>query len=144
METRINIEKNLPEVWKAMYSLSASLSKASLTPIEKQLIKNRASQINSCGYCTNMHTQEALKIGETPQRLFLLHAWRDSDLFTSEEKALLKLTEEITLIHANGVSDETYQLALQFFGEKKVGEIIMTVTLINAWNRIAVSSHLAF
>lgn len=143
MEQRVNIESTWPEAWKAMYTLSASLSKVSLSTIEKELIKNRASQLNGCAFCSDMHTREALKAGETKQRLFVLHAWRDTDLFSDREKALLMLTEEVTLL-PTGVSDETYRRAEQFFDDHKMAEIIMTIALINAWNRIAVSTHLTF
>src|SRR6478609_7631061 len=109
MESRIKIEEQLPAVWKAMYGLSASVNHSSLTPIQKELIKIRASQLNACAFCINMHTRDALKLGETPQRIFLLNAWRETDLYTPEEKAMLALTEEVTLIHHKGVSEETYR-----------------------------------
>lgn len=142
MEQRINIEKTLPEAYKAMLGLSKVLNHTALTPIQKHLIKIRASQINNCAFCINMHTKEALNIGETRQRLFLLSAWRETDIFTEEEKALLALTEETTLIHAQGVSSETYQNAKRFFSDEAIADIIMSTVLINGWNRIAVSTHL--
>src|SRR3954468_15463978 len=109
MEQRVNIEQTQPATWKAMYGLSVAVNKSSLSPILKHLVKVRTSQINSCAYCINMHTKEALAIGETQQRLFLLSAWKETTIFTDEEKALLALVEEVTLIHHNGVSDVTYQ-----------------------------------
>ena len=142
MEQRASIEHTLPQAYRAMYGLSAVVSKFSLTPIQKHLVKVRASQINSCAFCINMHTEEALKIGETQQRLFLLSAWKETTLFTDEEKALLALTEEVTLIHQNGVSDNTYKQAEKFFSPEQISEIIMSAVLMNAWNRIAVSTHM--
>lgn len=142
MEQRVNIEQKQSDTWKAMYQLSAVISKSSLSPILKHLIKVRTSQINSCAYCINMHTKEALQIGETQQRLFVLSAWRETNLFTDEEKAVLALTEEVTLIHNKGVSDETYKAAEKFFSAETIGEIIMSTVLMNMWNRIAVSTHL--
>lgn len=142
MEKRVNIEHSKPEAWKAMYSLSAVLSKSALSPIQKHLISMRTSQINSCAFCINMHTKEALKSGETQQRLFLLSAWRETDLFTDEEKAILCLTEEVTLISQHGVSDNAYKQTEKFFSEETIGEIIMLIVLMNAWNRIAISTHL--
>ncbi len=142
MEQRVNIEQTKPEAWKAMYGLSAVVSKSSLSPIQKHLIMVRTSQINSCAFCINMHTKEALKIGETQQRLFLLSAWKETNLFTDEEKAILALTEEVTLIHQNGVSDKTYKQAEKFYSAETVAEIIMSIVLMNAWNRIAVSTHI--
>ena len=131
-----------PEAYKALSNLANILSKAKLTPIQKQLIKVRASQINCCAFCINMHTKEALKIGETPQRLFLLNAWKETNLFTEDEKTILALTEEVTLIHLGGVSDSTYKRAEQFFSAETIGEIIMATVLMNAWNRIAVSTNM--
>lgn len=142
MEQRVNIEQTKPEAWKAMYGLSAVVSKSSLSPIQKHLIMVRTSQINSCAFCINMHTKEALKIGETQQRLFLLSAWKETNLFTDEEKAILALTEEVTLIHQNGVSDKTYKQAEKCYSAETVAEIIMSIVLMNAWNRIAVSTHI--
>lgn len=141
MQKRVNIEKSLPAAYKAMYHLTTAISSSTVTPIQKELIKMRASQINSCAFCINMHTAEALQIGETQQRIFLLSAWRETNLFTPAEKAILAITEEVTLIHQHGVSDETYNRALQYFDEQAIGEIIMFVVVINAWNRIAVSTQ---
>jgi AhpD family alkylhydroperoxidase len=142
MTQRFNTEKDAPEAYKAMYGMVASLNKISITPIQKELIKIRASQINCCAFCINMHTKEALKIGETPQRIFLISAWRETDVFTEEEKAILLFTEEVTLIHKEGVSDSTYQLMEKFFSVQTIAEILMSVVLINSWNRIAVTSRL--
>ena len=142
MEQRVNIQHAQPEAYKALNNLAGILSKSTFSPILKHLIKVRASQINSCAFCINMHTKEALKIGETQQRLFLLSAWKETNLFTDEEKAVLALTDEVTLIHHNGVSDDTYKKAGKFFSPETIGEIIMLIVLMNAWNRIAVSSHM--
>ncbi|MGN6475658.1 MAG: carboxymuconolactone decarboxylase family protein [Flavipsychrobacter sp.] len=142
MEQRINIQEVFPEGYKGMYALVHALSKINITPIQKELMKIRASQINGCAFCLDMHTKDALKAGETPQRIFLLDAWRESGLFTEEEKVLLAMTEEITLIHQHGLSDATYNLAKQYFTEETIGQIIMSIVLINAWNRIAISTHL--
>lgn len=144
MKQRVNIEQSLPHAYKAMYALSVSLGKSNLTPIQQHLIKIRVSQINSCAFCLNMHTKEALAIGETQQRLFVLSAWKETTLFTPEEKAILALTEEVTLIHAQGVSDETYQQAETFFRAETIGDIIMAAVSMNGWNRIAVSTHMQF
>lgn len=142
MEQRVNIAETFPDAYKGMYTLVKSLSNLKITPIQKELIKIRASQINQCAFCLNMHTRDALKFGETPQRIFLLNAWRETDLFSPEEKAMLALTEEVTLISQHGVSDATYQQAAQFFSGEQIAHIIMSIVLINAWNRIAVSTRL--
>lgn len=142
MEQRVNIEKTLPAAWKGMYGLSASLAQSSLSPVQKELIKIRASQINGCAFCINMHTKDALKLGETQQRIFLLNAWRETSLFTEEEKVILAITEEVTLISKHGLTEQTYAQAEKFFSPEKIADIIMAAVLINAWNRIAVSTQL--
>ena len=140
MEQRVNIAAIYPEAYKGMYALSAALHTTALTPIQKELIKIRASQINKCAFCLNMHTKDALKYGETQQRIFLLNAWRETDLFSPEEKAMLALTEEVTLISKHGVSAATYKQAQQYFSDEQIAHIFMAVVVINAWNRIAVST----
>lgn len=128
--------------YKAMMGLESYFQSTSLSKTLKELIKIRASQINGCAYCIDMHTKDALKNGETNQRIFLLNAWRETNLFTEEEKLILTMTEEITLIHQHGLSDETYALAEKFFDKNQIAQIIMSVVTINAWNRIAISTRL--
>jgi AhpD family alkylhydroperoxidase len=141
MENRINIQKVEPAAYQAMFGLEKYLSTSTVDPILLELIKMRASQINGCAFCLNMHSADARKIGETEQRLYLLNAWRETTLFTKEEEAVLALTEEITLI-SNHVSNETYNKAASFFDEKTLAQIIMAIVTINAWNRIAISTKL--
>ncbi|WP_353196050.1 carboxymuconolactone decarboxylase family protein [Parapedobacter defluvii] len=143
MEKRINIHAIAPQAYDAVLALEKYLAKSEISRTLKELIKIRASQINGCAFCIDMHTKDALKNGETNQRIFLLNAWREvSGFFTEEERITLAMTEEITHISKNGLSDETYQKAITVFGENKVAEIIMTVVTINAWNRIAVSTRM--
>src|SRR4051794_37666827 len=113
MEKRVSIQETEPKSYKAMYGLEGYLATTQLTKSHKDLVKIRASQINRCAYCIDMHTKEALHNGETNQRIFLLNAWRETNLFTEEEKVILAITEEITLIHDRGLSDETYKKAEQ-------------------------------
>lgn len=141
METRVNILKTTPEAYKAMMALEKFLASTPLTPTHKELIKIRASQINGCAYCINMHTRDARKQGETEQRIYLLNAWRETKLYTEEEQAILALTEEVTLIQ-NHVSKETYDNARRLFDEEYLAAIIMMITTINAWNRIAISTEM--
>ncbi|MFY7816142.1 MAG: carboxymuconolactone decarboxylase family protein [Chryseobacterium taeanense] len=132
-----------PAAYKAGIGMEESLKNSFLTPIQKELIKIRASQINSCAFCLNMHTKDALKYGETPQRIFLLNAWRDAkELFTEEEQIILQISEEVTLISQKGLSEETYQKAKTFFDESQLADIIMAAVVINMWNRIAISTHM--
>ncbi|MCX2431752.1 carboxymuconolactone decarboxylase family protein [Pedobacter sp. GR22-10] len=141
METRINIKKAEPAAYEAMYGLEKYLSTTKIDPILLELIKMRASQINGCAFCLNMHSTDARKIGETEQRLYLLNAWRETTLFTEKEKAVLALTEEVTLISKH-VSDETYRNASRFFNEQHLAQVIMAIITINAWNRIAIATKL--
>ena len=142
MENRINIQSLEPQAYKVMFAMESYLSKVSISKTVKELIKIRSSQINNCAYCINMHTKEALANGETQQRIFLLSAWREAfDLYTDQEKVVIEMTEEITLIHQQGLSSETYKKALQFFNENEIAQIIMAIIAINSWNRIAVSTH---
>lgn len=142
METRVNILKTAPEAYKAMMGLEKFLASTSLNPIHKELIKIRASQINGCAYCINMHTRDARKMGETEQRIYLLNAWRETQLYTEEEQAILAMTEEITLIQ-NHLSKASYDNARRLFDEEYITAIIMMITTINAWNRIAISTEMA-
>lgn len=138
---RINIKNLEPNAYKAMLGMEQYIRSTSLPKVLCELIKIRASQINGCAYCIDMHTQEAIKIGETPRRIFALSAWKESPLFSDEERAALQLTEEVTLISKDGVSDETYDTAIKLFGDQTVAQIIMQIIIINSWNRIAVSTR---
>lgn len=139
MQKRVIIKNTEPAAYQAMYGLEKYLKQSNIDKIHLQLIKIRASQINKCAYCINMHTKEALEVGETNQRIFLLNAWRETEIFTEEEKSILELCEEVTLIHNNGVSDKTYQNLLNYFDENYIAKLIMAIVTINSWNRISVS-----
>ncbi|MDR7212665.1 carboxymuconolactone decarboxylase family protein [Flavobacterium piscis] len=141
MKPRIVIPTVAPEAYQALMNLESYISKTSLTPTHKELIKIRASQINGCAFCINMHTADARKYGETEQRIYLLSAWQEADIYTEEEKAILALTEEITLI-SNHVSEEVYQNAARLFDEKYLAEIILAIITINSWNRFAITTGL--
>ena len=141
---RISIKDIKPNAYKAMLGMEQYIRNSQLLPLLREMIKIRASQINGCAYCIDMHTQEALKIGENQRRIFALSAWKESPLFTEEERAVLQLTEEVTLISEDGVSDKTYYKVLKFYGENGLAQIIMQVIIINSWNRIAVSTRQIF
>jgi AhpD family alkylhydroperoxidase len=144
MENRVNINKVQPQAYKAMYALEGYMATTTLTKTQKDLIKIRASQINKCAYCIDMHTKEALANGETTQRIFLLDAWRETNLFTEEENVILAITEEVTLVHQHGLTEETYKKALGIFDSTFIAQLIMAVVTINAWNRIAISTNMGF
>ena len=141
MSNRINIQQLEPDAYKAMYALEKYLSTTKLTPVHKVLIQIRASQINGCAYCINLHTKEARKLNVTEQRIYALSAWRDTGFFTEEEQAILALTEEVTLI-THRVSDETYNQAAKVLDEHYLAAVIMAAIAINAWNRISITTRM--
>jgi len=142
MSNRIDMGQVQPNGVKAIMHLEQYMANTELPKMHKELIKIRASQINGCAYCVNMHTADARKYGETEQRLALICVWREAHgIFTEEEQLLLAMTEEITLIHNHGLSDDLYEKSIQTFGEVKTAQIVMAVITINAWNRMAVSLH---
>jgi AhpD family alkylhydroperoxidase len=142
MNTRVNILQTQPEAYKAMMGLEKYIASTSLDPIHKELIKIRASQINGCAYCIDMHTKDARKLGLTEQRIYLLNAWKEAkSLYTEEERVILAMTEEITLIQ-NHLSDATYNKAMELFDESYVAIIMMMIVTINAWNRIAIATEM--
>ena len=138
---RINISKVAPQAYDAILGLEKYLSGSGLDKKLFELIKIRASQINGCAYCINMHVRDAQKIGETSQRLFLLDVWRETDLFSEKERAVLALTEAITLITNGHVQDEIYNEAASKITEQELAAVIMSIVTINAWNRIAITSR---
>lgn len=142
MEKRINIQRTEPGIYEALFVLENYLKNTQLTPIQKELIKIRASQINGCAFCLNMHTKDALNYGETNKRIFLLNAWREAGVFSEEEQVMLAMTEELTLIHQQGLTEVTYQQAKALFNDQLIAQIIMAVIAINAWNRIAISTQM--
>ncbi len=144
MKSRIQIHIVEPDAYKGMFTLVNYLKNSGLQNKHKHLIFVRASQINGCAYCIDMHTREALKDGESQQRLFLLDAWRETDLFSEDEKLILEITEEITLIHQKGLTDETYAKAIALFDEHYLAQLIMAVVTINSWNRISISTKKPF
>lgn len=141
MKTRIVIPAVAPEAYQALMNLEKYIATTSLTPTHKELIKIRASQLNGCAFCINMHTADARKQGETEQRIYLTNAWREADIYTEEEKAIFALTEEVTMI-SHHVSDEVYQNAARLFDEKYLAEIILMIITINSWNRFAIATGL--
>jgi len=142
MSQRIKINEIEPDAYKAMFSLEKYLDKSALEPKIKELIKIRASQINGCSFCVKMHTSDALKLGEVKERIDSLVTWKQSDLFTSKEKAILSLTEEVTLIAGKEVQQDTYDEALNHFSENELAQAIIQIVTINAWNRIVITTKM--
>lgn len=144
MTTRISIKEIEPAAYQAMMALEHYGLAIPVSTVLKELIKMRASQINGCAYCLDMHTEHALESGESQRRIFALPVWKESHLFSEEERIVLQLTEEVTLISAHGVKDETYGRVVEYFGERVTAQLIMLIVLINSWNRIAVATRLIY
>lgn len=141
MQTRIRIDQVEPTGYKAILGLEKFIESTPLTRTHKDLIKIRASQVNGCAFCIDMHTRDARKAGETEQRIYALNAWRETTFFSEQERAILALTEEVTLI-SNHVSDETYKLAAAVLEETYLAQVILAIITINAWNRIGIATKL--
>lgn len=144
MDNRINIHELEPNSYKAMIGLENYLRLSGLSRHLIELIKIRASQINGCAYCLDMHTKDALANGEEPRRLFAISAWWESPLFDEKERTALQMTDEITRISEKGLTGDTYKKAKENFSDNEIAQIIIAIGVINVWNRIAVSTHLIF
>jgi AhpD family alkylhydroperoxidase len=142
MKTRFLMNKVNPAAYEAMLGLEKYVEGTSIPKPLRELIKIRASQINNCAFCIDMHTKEARSLGETEQRIYGLNAWRETPFYTPEERAVLALTEAVTLLADTHVPDDVYEEVRAFFDELQTAEIIMQIVVINAWNRIGVSTRL--
>lgn len=143
MEKRFKMAGVEPNAYKVMDGLDKFVANSQLLPLHRELIKIRASQINGCAFCISYHTKSARALGESEERIYLISAWREAgEIFTEEEKLLLAMTEEITLIHKQGLSTELYNQSISLFGELTTAHVIMTIITINAWNRIGVSLNM--
>lgn len=142
MKTRIDIGQLEPKAYEAMMVMEKYVGESIVDLGLSELIRFRASLINGCAYCIEIHSQEALKKGESQNRLFALSAWWESPLFTEKEKYALAMTDEITQISKGGLSDETFEKVNKYFSENEIAQLIMLIGLINTWNRIAVSTHM--
>lgn len=139
MSTRIDYNKIAPEAFRAMFGLERYVRDSGLEPSLLHLIKMRASQINGCAYCLDMHSKDARAAGETEQRLYVLNAWREAPFYTERERAALAWTEALTLIAENHVPDEIYNEVRQHFSEKELADLSLAIVAINGWNRLAIS-----
>jgi AhpD family alkylhydroperoxidase len=126
-------------VMKAMYGLEEALRNSGLEPALRELVKTRASQINGCAYCIDMHTKDARALGETEQRLYALNAWRETPFYTDRERAALDWTEHVTLIAENHVPDDLYARVREHFSDEELVKLTLAVVQINGYNRFAIS-----
>lgn len=143
---RINTTPGIPKAFKALVAMADEVTKAAadagVDAKLLELVKIRASQINGCAYCLDMHTHDALKAGDDHRRIFLLNAWRETDLYTEEERAALELTEVLTkLPQYQDVPDEIYERAVKVFNEAQYQAVVWMILTINSFNRLAVPAR---
>jgi AhpD family alkylhydroperoxidase len=139
MSARIEHTKVAPGAFQAMMSLEKYLHNCGLEASLLELVKMRASQINGCAFCLDMHSKDARAAGETEQRLYLLNAWREAPFYSARERAALAWAEAVTLIADGHVPDEVFDEARQHFGEQELVNLTLAVVAINGWNRLAIS-----
>jgi AhpD family alkylhydroperoxidase len=143
VSSRVSLSEVGRSQYHAMLELDRVANEAELDPRLRELIKMRASQINGCAYCLDMHARDAIEAGETHERLHVLAGWREATgWFDERERAVLALTEAVTRIGEHGVPDEVYDAAAEHLSEEEVATVLWLTVLINAWNRVAVSSSL--
>jgi AhpD family alkylhydroperoxidase len=139
MEPRLNLVKTSPKAYQAMLALGQVADSCGLERSLLELVKMRASQINGCAYCLDMHSKDARALGEAEQRLYLLNAWRESPQYTDRERAALEWTEAVTLVAPSHVSDETYQRVKPHFSPEELVHLTLAIVTIHAWNRLSIS-----
>jgi len=139
MEARMNYAKAAPGVMRAMDGLDSYLSACDLDPRLRELVKLRASQINGCAYCVDMHSLDARALGETEQRLYALPVWQETPFFSERERAALLWTEKLTLIAVDHVPDEVYEQVRPHFTDEELANLTLAIALINAWNRFGIA-----
>ena len=128
--------------YRAMLQLERYVRGSGINPTVLELIKIRASQINGCAFCIDMHTKDARLNRETEQRIYALSAWRETAFFTPEERAVLAITEAVTLIATDHVSDEIYDEVCRYFNQDEIANLLMAIVTINGWNRIAITTRI--
>jgi AhpD family alkylhydroperoxidase len=139
MEPRINPYKIAPKAYQAMSALQAYVDSSGLERSLLELVKIRASQINGCAYCLDLHTKDARALGETEQRIYLLNAWRESPFYSKRERAALEWTEAVTLITEGHVPEEVYERTMKQFQPEELANLTLAITTINSWNRISIA-----
>ncbi len=139
MKSRIDYRMAAPDVFQAMLGLEAGVHHSTLEPSLIELVKMRASQINGCAYCLDMHSKDARAAGETEQRLYLLPTWRETAFFSERERAALGWTEAVTQLATNDLSEVLYAEVRAHFNERELVELTLAIIAINGWNRLAVA-----
>jgi AhpD family alkylhydroperoxidase len=141
MKPRLEFFKADPELLKAVQTLNAKVDQCGLEKSLLHLIKLRASQLNGCSYCVDMHTREARADGESEQRVYLVSAWRESPLYSDRERAAFEWTETLTRLADKPVMDSLYTEMLEYFSEQELVKLSVAVGMINVWNRLCVPFH---
>jgi AhpD family alkylhydroperoxidase len=142
MRQRLSVHDVDPAAYQAVLALENYVRSTGLEPPLVELIKIRASQVNGCAFCLDMHHRDARAAGEDQRRLDVLSAWREApDLYTARERAALALTEVVTVIGRDGVPDDVWLGVRQHFDETETVHLLMAIATINVWNRLAVSTH---
>ena len=141
MEQRIDLTKHAHDAQKSLYALEKYIANSGLDHKLIHLLKMRASQINGCAYCIDMHSKDARALGETEQRLYELNAWRETPFYTDRERAALEWTESLTLVSQTHVPDEVYESVKKHFSEKEIVDLSILISVINMWNRLAISAR---
>jgi AhpD family alkylhydroperoxidase len=131
--------QSAPGALDGMRALEQHVRQSGLGPLLLELVKTRASQLNGCAFCIDMHTKDARAHGETEQRLYGLSAWRDAPFYSSRERAALEWTEALTLVAGNDVPDDLYARVRQHFDERQLVDLTLAIVAINGWNRLAIS-----
>jgi AhpD family alkylhydroperoxidase len=139
MQPRIDYAKTAPGVRTAMWGLEAYVHQSGLERPLLELVKLRASLINGCAYCADMHTKVARSLGETEQRLYTVSLWSETPFFSERERAALAWTEAVTRVSVEHVPDEVYEFAREQFSEKELVDLTLVVVAINGWNRLAIA-----
>jgi len=141
MKQRLQFFNTAPELMKQVRALNQAVEESGLEMSLLHLVKLRASQINGCSFCVDMHSKEALRDGDTQQRVILVSAWKESPLFSERERAAFAYTEAVTLISKEGVPDALYEATLKHFSEEELVKLTVAISMINVWNRLCVSFH---
>jgi AhpD family alkylhydroperoxidase len=139
MKSRIDYTKAAPKVSQAMFALQSVVNDSGLEPSLLELVKMRASQLNGCAYCLDMHSKDARAAGESEQRLFLLDAWREAPFYSERERAALEWTEALTLVSEGHVPDEVFERVRPHFNDEELALLSLAVVAINGWNRLLIA-----
>lgn len=143
---RLDLNTHAERTYSAMHRLASTAAQAAqeagLESALLELVRIRASQINGCAFCIDMHTIDARNAGETEQRIYALNAWEETPFFTERERAALKFTEAVTLVHDGHVPDDAYRRAQKVFGDEQLSHLLFVIVAINSYNRLAITQRL--